>query len=219
MRLERVSIRRGKVNALFFDCDPPLFAPLSDDGGVLIERGVFDSASLEVGSILSEDDLWQLCEISQGERARQRALWLLDSRDYTRRGMFLKLKPLYGEAAANFGADYCTDIGLIDDERYAQRRAELMSEQGISDRDAVRRLVAKGVDRKTAETAVESVGSDPTSQLDSLIAKKHSARLSTGDKKQIERVVAALARKGFEFSDIREAVSRFCDADNGIYDD
>ena len=108
---------------------------------------------------------------------------------------------------------------MIDDERYATRLASLMSERGISDREAVRRLVQKGVPRDIAADAVSQVESDPAEQLDEIIKKKYAARLSSGDRKEIERVVAALARKGFGFGDIRSAVARYADADDINYED
>lgn len=216
MLVKRLEIRKGRVYAVFIDPPPESVGPTGESGELLLERGVCDREGLCAGVEISEDRLWLLCQSSRREQARQRAMWLLDSRDYTKRSMINKLRPLYGEDAAGFAADYCEQIGLIDDGRYAARLAELMAGRGISDRQAVNRLTAKGIDRAEAERAVRAAGADPAEQLKTVIENKYAARLASGDKEQIERVVAALARKGFGFGDIRRAVSRFCDADNII---
>lgn len=219
MKIKRIAIRRGKVNALFFEDYTAEFGELSEDGGLLIDRTLCESEGLKAGDLVDEEYLAKLVQASACRRARSRALWLLDSRDYTQKGMYDKLRRLYGDFAANDAASYCAQIGLIDDERYATRLASLMSERGISDREAVRRLVQKGVPRDIAADAVGQAESDPAAQLDEIIKKKYAARLSMGDRKETQRVVAALARKGFGFGDIRSAVARYADADDIIYED
>lgn len=217
MIIKCIAIRRGKINAIFFDKYQPTVGELTDDGGLILDRSLCESEGLKAGDDLSEERLQQLVESSACRRAKSRAIWMLDSRDYTQKGMYDKLRRLYGDSAANYAASYCAEIGLIDDERYANRLAQLMSERGISDREAVRRLVAKGVPREIAQNAVSEAESDPRAQLAEIIEKKYANRLLSGDRKEIEKVVAALARKGFDFGDIRRAVAKFADAE--IYED
>ena len=219
MRIKRIAIRRGKVNAIFFEDYTAAIGEKSDDGGLLLDRDLCQSEGLKAGDEISEDRLEELVQTSACRRAKSRAIWLLDSRDYTQRGMYDKLRRLYGDYAAAYAASYCAEIGLIDDERFAERLAYSMSERGISDREAVRRLIAKGVPRDIAHNAVSEAQSDPAAQLDEIIKKKYATRLLTGDRKEVEKVVAALARKGFGFGDIRAAVSKYTDADSITYED
>ena len=219
MIIKRIAIRRGKVNAIFFEGYTAETGELTDDGGLLLDRSLCESEGLAAGQNISEARLEALVHASACRRARSRAIWLLDSRDYTQKGMYDKLRRLYGDSAANDAASYCAEIGLIDDERFAERLAYSMSERGISDREAVRRLIAKGVPRDIAQNAVSEVQSDPAAQLAEIISKKYAARLMTGDRKEIEKVVAALARKGFGFGDIRAAIAAFADTDNIMYED
>ena len=219
MIIKRVAIRKGKVNALFFADYTADFGEITDDGGLLLDRSLCESEGLQAGVDISEERLAELVQISACRRARSRAIWLLESRDYTQKGMRDKLRRLYGDYAANDAAEYCAQIGLIDDSRFAERLAYSFSQRGISDREAVRRLVAKGVPREIAQDAVSEAESDPAEQLAQIIEKKYAARLMTGDRKEVEKVVAALARKGFGFGDIRCAIAKFTDADNIIYED
>ena len=218
MLIKRIAIRRGKVNALFFADYTAAFGELTDDGGLLLDRSLCESEGLAAGQDISEERLCRLVQISACRRARSRAVWLLESRDYTQKGMYDKLRRLFGDCAAKDAADYCAQIGLIDDARFAERLAFSMSQRGISDREAVRRLVAKGVPRDIAQDAVNEAESDPASQLKQIIERKYAAKLLTGDRKEVEKVVAALARKGFGFGDIRLAISAFTDATDIIED-
>ncbi len=213
MIIKRIAIRKGKINAIFFDNCTAVLGELTDDGGLILDRGLCESEGLKVGDDISEEKLESLVEHSACLRAKSRAVWLLESRDYTQRGMYNKLRPLYGEYAAEFAASYCAQIGLIDDERFAERMAYSLSQRGVSDREAVRRLISKGVAREVATAAVEGAQSDPAAQLEDIIRKKYALRLESGDKKETERVVAALARKGFGFGDIRRAIAKFSDAE------
>ena len=218
MIIKRIAIRRGKVNALFFADYTAEFGELTDDGGLILDRGLCESEGLAAGQNIAEDRLAELVQLSACRRARSRAVWLLESHDYTQKGMYDKLRRLFGDYAARDASQYCAQIGLIDDARFAQRLAFSMSERGISDREAVRRLVAKGVARDIAQDAVNEAESDPLSQLKQIIERKYAAKLLTGDRKEIEKVVAALARKGFGFGDIRLAISDFADATDIIED-
>ncbi len=217
MIIERIAIRKGKINAVFFRQYTAVMGELTDDGGLILDRALCESEGLKAGDDISEEKLEELIRQSACLRAKSRAVWLLESRDYTQRGMYDKLRRLYGDYAANYAASYCAQIGLIDDERFAERMAYSLSQRSISDREAVRRLMAKGVPREVAAAAVEGAQSDPAAQLEDIIRKKYATRIESGDKKEIERVVAALARKGFGFGDIRKAIAKFSDEE--IFED
>ena len=215
MRILRVSIRRKRINVIFFSERVEIDGEFSDDGGLIIDRDVYERSGYAEGDDLSLDDIEQLSDCSRRARAYPRGLWLLDSRDYTRKGMFGKLKALYGEDAANYAADRLCAAGFIDDERFAERAARFMLEANRSQRDTVSRLVRRGVPYAVAGDVTARVAAeeecDPVEQIKLLIDKKFSARLTSGDRNERQRVIAAIARKGFDFDDIRSAVSAYCD--------
>ena len=215
MRITRVSVRRKRINVLFFSESLELDGEFADDGGLIIDRDTFDRAGYAEGDVLEQSDIERLIADSRFARAYSRGLWLLDSRDYTRKGMLDKLRVLYGEAAAIHAVDAMCEVGIIDDVRYAQRAAEFMLESGRSARDIISRLVRKGVPYSVARDAVEDVATEqecnPQDQIKALIDKKYAARLMSGDKNERQKVVAAVARKGFDFDDIRSAISNYCD--------
>ncbi len=217
MRIIRVSVRRKRINVLFFSEHPEIDGEFSDDGGLIVDRDTYDASGYSEGDSITLAEVESLSNASRNARAYSRALWLLDSRDYTAKGMLDKLRPLYGDAAATHAVGILTESGFIDDVRFAERAAEFMLEANRSERDIISRLARKGVPYDVARDAVHSVSADnydPTEQIKSLIEKKFAARLMSGERDERQKVIAALVRKGFDFDDIRSAINAFCDEFN-----
>lgn len=226
MIIKRVSVRRKHLNALFFSDgfgdrfiskDELPCADFSDDGGLLADRGAFDGWGYREGDEVSLIELEQLCMRSRYMRAESKALWLLDTRDYTKRGMRDKLRRDFGEKAADYAVERMVYLGLIDDRRFAERYAEQLTfVRRCSVRDARARLMQKGISRDIIDEVIAELDVSADDQLDELIRSKYAARLENADEKALKKVIDSLARKGFSYSDIRAAIGRFCDAE--LYD-
>ena len=68
-------------------------------------------------------------------------------------------------------------------------------------------LVAKGIDRDTAEEVLSQFDTDELSAIAELLENKFSRDL--GDDKGIRRTIASLQRYGYEMSDIRHALEEY----------
>lgn len=214
MRILRVSVRRKSLNALFFEPSVEFDGDYSKDGGLLIDRSTFDEWGHGEGEEVSEAQVETLIAMSRHRRAYSKALWLLSARDYTARGMMQKLVRDYGEDAAKAAVERLCDNRLIDDERFAEYYAErMMRDQSMSRRQVYNKLVQKGVPRSLAEEAVDAVEVSSDDQLDQWIEKRYASKLAGGDPDQIRKTVNALVRRGFNYSDVRAAVKRYCDAE------
>ncbi len=214
MRILRVSVRRRSLNALFFEPAVEFNGDYSKDGGLLVDRSTFDEWGHSEGEEVSETQVETLIAMSRHRRAYSKALWLLSARDYTARGMMQKLMRDYGEEAAAAAVERLCDDRLIDDERFAEYYAErMMRDQSLSRRQVYAKLVQKGVSRELAEAAVDAVEVSSDDQLDQWIEKRYAAKLAGGDPDQIRKTVNALVRRGFNYSDVRAAVKRYCDAE------
>lgn len=214
MRVVSVSPRRRQLCAIGFDCpsdelpvgeELPAGRRFDQDGLLLLDRATAEEAGLAPGRELSGEELFDLIGRSDFSRARSRALWLLGSRDYASAELCRKLAAEFGEKAAGSAVRRMEELGLIDDEVYAARLAErLLCGKKVSARDAVYQMTSRGISRETAESAVEAISPDPAVQLRALIEQKYIRSLS--DEKGVRRVTAALARRGFSYSDIRAAL-------------
>ena len=86
-------------------------------------------------------------------------------------------------------------VGLVDDERYAMRRAESLSERGQGDEAILWRLERDGVARETAAKAVAA-----------LPPERQRARLVVAAQGTGVRTARELARRGFGEDAVEEAL-------------
>ena len=198
--MEIVSITRDKLHLTKIS--------LSDGSERLIDNDIVAEASLFVGMDITDDELKALIFKSDYRRAKQRALWYLDRMDYTEKGLFDKLIKAGFErhATAEVLAYFC-EIGLIDDRRFAERLAERYSQANKSKREILNKLYQKGVPLDIAREVLSETETDEVAQIKALIEKKYAYKLS--DKASFDKTFAALARKGFSFSAIKEALSQY----------
>lgn len=175
----------------------------------LIDISAISEMHINVGTVLDFGELEKLKKNSEYQKAKSRALWLIDYAEQTEKGLYDKL------VRAGFDKNICAEViskvknaELINDEDYAERYALRCSENGISKKEAVYKLTAKGIKKEIAQAAAEKADFDENSQIRMLIKKKYKSKLIK-DPKNTEKVFAALARKGFSFSAIREELKNY----------
>ena len=145
---------------------------------------------------------------SDYRRAKSRAVWYLDRNDHTEKGLYEKLvrAGFRKEACAKVIARY-VEVGLLDDERYARNYAQRLMEANVSKREAVAKMLQKGVPYDLAKSVLEETDTDEQTQIKNLISKKYRSKLA--QEKGSEKVFAALVRKGFSYSAVREALKSY----------
>ena len=160
---------------------------------------------LKAGRAYSVDLLRELLSESQLRRAKSKALYLLEYRDYSARDMLLRLKKDFDDSSARAAVEYLVEIGAIDDSRYAENMIRhLINQKHYGRRRILQELAAKGIDRDTAEEALEAFDNDEQAAILGLLETKFSRDL--GDDKGIRRTVATLQRYGYESGDIWDAL-------------
>ena len=97
--------------------------------------------------------------------------------------------------------------GLLNDGAYARRLArDMVERRHFSRRRTLQELTARGLDRETAEEAVEELEPDDAEQALELLRKKRYNELSDPDTRR--RAASALARAGFGWDAVRCAMER-----------
>ncbi len=188
---------RGRLYRLVLDGEP----------AVTVDVRTFEESPYRVGSSLSVEELEALLDESARRRAREKAVDLLSRRDHSRRGLEEKLRREAGAAIAAQTAQQMEERGYIDDERYARRLAQNLTERKLYPRRrAVQELCARGIERELAARAVEETGKDDLEKALELIEKKQYNRLQ--DEKGRRKTEAALARYGFDRATIRRAMAQ-----------
>lgn len=181
---------------------------LSDGSEVLLDNDVVFEKSLQKGLEIDEKYLEELKLLSDYLRAKSRAVWYLDRSAHTEKGLYDKL------VRAGFSKQACAkviarfiEVGLLDDKRYAENYAERLMDANVSKREAVQKMLQKGVPYDLAKQVLEETESDEDTQIRNLIEKKYRSKLQSEN--GAKKVFDALARKGFSFSAIREALKSY----------
>lgn len=203
--------RRKSLFGIEFDCniDPKEYGAIADSTGLIaIDRFVCDSYNLCSGLELDDLALREIIEESYRSRAKSRALWYLERGDCSKKQLVDKLRRSFPESAAVYAAGKMEELGFINDRRYAERLAKsYVNEKRVAPRKAAFLMSSKGIDRDMAKELANDVETDSVEVIKELINKKYKNSLD--DEKSLNRTVAALARRGFSFSDIRTAIRLF----------
>ncbi|MBE6733608.1 MAG: regulatory protein RecX [Ruminococcaceae bacterium] len=175
---------------------------------VLLDLDIVSEYAIHKDDTLSEQKLLEIIEASDYYRAKQRALWYLDRAAHTEKGLYDKLikAGFKAKVSAKVIARFC-ELGLLDDRRYAENFAERCISANISKRETYRKLILKGIPKDLANEVLEENEVDELSQIRQLIDKKYRLKLENPENTQ--KVYAALIRKGFSFSAVRDALKSY----------
>lgn len=189
---------------------------LSDGRQVLVDNDLVFERSLKAGLEIDDKYLEELLFSSDYVRAKSRAVWYLDRSAHTEKGLYDKL------VRAGFSKEACAkviarfiEVGLLDDRRYAETLAERLIETNVSKREALQKMLSKGLPYDLAKAVLEETEADENTQIRNLIEKKYRNKLlaENGAKK----VFDALVRKGFSFGAIREALKSYIEESEDDY--
>ena len=188
--------RKKSLTALYID----------GEYAVSVDTMTFLSTGKKVGSEITDEELYELIETSKYNRAKEKALYLIEYRSRTKRELYDKLIVLFGESATKRAIKRLEELGLIDDEKYAREYAEvLLDKKGFSRQRAEFELMKKGIDKDMIEEILDELEPEPVEQIRKLLQTKFARRLS--NEKDLSKTVNALKAMGYRWSDINEAIN------------
>lgn len=168
----------------------------------------WNSLCLHQDSDITEQDVKRHLAESDYIRAKNRGMWFLDRADYSEKTLYEKIVAGgISHTAAARAVARLKELGLTDDVKLASRLASRMSEECVSKREAYAKLYAKGIPTNIIKSVLEETEFDEVSQVESIIRKKYATKVS--DKTQTQKVYAALIRKGFSYSAVRDAIKKY----------
>lgn len=153
-------------------------------------------------------------------RAKRRALYILAQRDHSK-------KELYDKLIKNYQPDLCEMVvglmcehDLINEEKYTEKLYRAYINKGWGKSKIRFELRRKGLpDSLISQQEEEYDTEDFIDEIMHLVDKKYASKLDFSDYKSVQRVTAALARRGFAYDDIKLALSRIKDGDYDEYDE
>lgn len=179
-----------------------------EDGSILrIGEGEVIDFALYAGKELSEEEVAGLMACARCSGLKEKALELLTRKPQSRKELERKLKEW--EATEEEQAAICDrmeELGYLNDASYASLVVRHYSAKGFGEKKLRDELYRRGVPRDLWDGALEQA-SDPAEAIDAFAAKKLAGKHP--DRKELEKVSAALARRGYSWSDIRDALGRY----------
>ena len=174
-----------------------------EDGSILrVGQQEIADFALYAGRELTEEEAAALTAGLRSRQMRERALELLSRKPQSRRELTRKLNEWgAGPEEADAVCDRMEELGYLNEAAYAARIVEVYSARGFGEKKLRDELYRRGVPREEWDEALARV-EDSTQAIDELTGW-------TGDRKQLQKVTAALARRGFSWSDIRDALARY----------
>lgn len=190
--------RRGSIYEVRFD----------DGTYILLDKGFSEEKSIKKGMEISEEMSFQLEDASNLIRTKNRAFYYLTGRDMSKKELKDKLlKAGFPEKCVSACLEKTEDLGLIDDEKYARRLFERLSEQSLSKRAIKEKLKEKGIDKEIITLTLEKENISEEEKIKKLLLIKYRNKLF--DEDSVKKVTAALLRRGFAFSNIRTVLKKY----------
>ncbi len=145
------------------------------------------------------------------EIAKRRAMYLIGGRDYGRNELIEKLRNNYSEETAVSVADLMCEYGYVNDERYAEKLAHnYIKVRRYGKSRAAMMMKQKGLERDTIDNALSQyTEEDMVAEIADILRKKYADRLflkGLEGKKEMQKIIAALARRGYGYNDIKSAL-------------
>ncbi len=201
MELTAAEPRRKSLVQLYID----------GEAAVKIDRETFLRSRLQPGDELTDEQLHELILASDTRRAHEKALYLLEHRDHSKRELVEKItRTAASREAAQAAADRMEELGLVDDENYARRRAkELFLSKQYGPLRVRQELRQKGIAPELVDSLIEEYsqcddGQLPLENIRGVLAKKYPGWQE--DERQRRRAFAALQRRGYSYEQIREGM-------------
>ena len=145
-------------------------------------------------------------------KARARALDALASREMSSAQLYERLCYGFTEQAAAAAVAEMVELDYVNDDRYAEARAHSLLAARKSRRAAAQNLRQKGLAAGEIQQALDAVytpdvsGEDPELEAAAALVEGHYRKKLEAGRRDL--VIAALQRRGFSYSVIKEAIRR-----------
>lgn len=183
---------------------------LAQNMKIYIHRDIIGECGIGKGMEISEEDADRLIYKNDLRRARERALYLMESRDHSYSELFDKLEQNYPEDICFEVCGRLAEIGVINDRRYAEKLCRQLFEVKKLGKFRVKQeMRLKGIPGDIIEETLEEFAEEDDSfaRLEELVEKKYERYLV--DRKGVNKVKNALARKGYSFGEINEVLALY----------
>lgn len=159
------------------------------------------------GTEINEEQWQDLVDSINYKKAVDKCYDLLSRRDHSVKELKTKLLRTVDEKNAQRAIDRMLELGYLDDEKFARNYVKYANEyKNMSSSFIKQELYKRGIDAYIIADVLEDADIDNISTIIDLIQGKYRNKLQAENGK--EKVISALARKGFSYPDVKEAFYR-----------
>ncbi len=195
MIISRVSsVKKGKV-LLYLD----------GEAAIRVDKETFLLSPFKEGTEISDEELLDLIKSSDYRIAKERALYLLGLKNYSKNQLCRKLCELVSRETAEEICDKMEELRLLDDRNYAQicvRDMINIKKFGVS---RIRtELYKRGIDRDIIDEVLCDIDTDNSENITEILEKKYP--MWDEDEKIRRKAFAFLQRRGYSYSEINSVM-------------
>lgn len=199
MELTAAEPRRRGLTQLFLDGEP----------AVKVDTETFLRSGWKPGAQISDEELYELIQASDERRAREKAMYLLEHRNHSKKELTDKIaRTAASREAAKAAADRMEELGLLNDESYARDLArELFTRKRYGAGRVRQELRLKGIDSELIDELLEEYGDEDSAleNIRAILERKYGDWEE--DEKTRRRAFGALQRLGYSYDLIRRAMA------------
>lgn len=200
-----------KIEAITQSKQPQVVFLVLDDGSKMrMQASVVMDYGLYAGMELDEAQLEEISAAARKASAKARAVRIVSATASTQAALERKLIQK-GETPedAKQAVQWLRDLNLLDDGQVARQLVQSAVRKGYGEARIKQILFEKQVPKQYWDQALALIP-DQSGAIDTFLRKRFGGQMP--DKKEIDRAVQALLRRGHSWGDIRSALSRYSGA-------
>lgn len=181
-----------------------------DERRIYVHENIVGEYHLKEGLNVPEEAVEEIVSANDFRRARERALYLLDGRDYSFVELYQKLEKNYDEEICLKVCKNMAEMRLINDRRYGETLArQLFEVKRVGMFKARQELKRRGLSDKIIEEVTEPYADEEESfsRLEELVERKYERYLT--DEKGVKKVKNALLRQGYRYAEINAVLDLY----------
>lgn len=166
------------------------------------------------GTEITQEEWESLTNSIYYKKAVDKCYDLLSRRDHSVKELKTKLLRTVDEKNADKAIEKMLELGYLDDEKYARNLVKYLAQtRNMSKNHIKQEMFKRGIPNEIIISVMEDYEFDNVSCVVDLILTKYRNKLNNEDGNK--KVIASLMRKGFSYSDIKNAFYRI---ENEEYD-
>ena len=182
----------------------------SDGHKQVTSTSVVAQLGLYQGMTMEDQDMEALLAAVQKAAARDRAVRIVSTTSISERQLKQRLLQRGEEPnAVDEAVDWLKELGAVDDGDMARRIVSQCQSKGYGKNRIRQELYRKGIPREYWDEALENLP-DMSDAIDRFLAQRLRGR--EPDRKELQRAVAALQRRGHGWEEIQSALRRYRDS-------